>query len=74
MAAAEVSGVVALLLERNPKLTPGDVRRILTSSATRLGPQDRSDDFGSGLIDPMKALDTAGPPPHAAEQRPAPGR
>ena len=37
VAAAEVSGIVALLLERNPKLTPADIRRILTSSAKRLG-------------------------------------
>src|SRR5207302_1557282 len=29
VAAAEVSGVVALLIERNPRLTPKDVRRIL---------------------------------------------
>ena len=33
VAAAEVSGIVALLLERNPKLTPADIRRILTASA-----------------------------------------
>ena len=37
VAAAQVSGIVALLLERNPKLTPADVRRILQSSARRLG-------------------------------------
>ena len=37
VAAAEVSGIVALLLERNPKLTPADIRRILTASARRLG-------------------------------------
>ena len=36
IAAAEVSGIVALLLERNPKLTPADIRRILTASAKRL--------------------------------------
>jgi len=30
-----VSGIVALLLERNPKLTPADIRRILTASAKR---------------------------------------
>jgi hypothetical protein len=38
VAAAEVSGIVALLLERNPKLTPADIRRILTASAKRLSP------------------------------------
>ena len=33
VAAAEVSGIVALLLERNPKLNSADIRRILTASA-----------------------------------------
>jgi filamentous hemagglutinin family protein len=61
VAAAEVSGIVALLLERNPKLTPADVRRILTQSAKRLSPGDRDDSFGSGLIDPLKALQLADP-------------
>ena len=61
VAAAEVSGIVALLLERNPKLTPADVRRILQSSARRLGPGERDDSFGSGLIDPLKALQLADP-------------
>jgi hypothetical protein len=36
---------VALLLERNPKLTPADIRRILQSSARRLGPGERDDSF-----------------------------
>jgi subtilisin family serine protease len=61
VAAAEVSGIVALLLERNPKLTPAEVRRILQSSARRLGPGERDDSFGSGLIDPLKALQLADP-------------
>jgi Subtilase family/M26 IgA1-specific Metallo-endopeptidase N-terminal region len=61
VAAAEVSGIVALLLERNPKLTPADVRRILQASAKRLGPGERDDNFGSGLIDPLKALQLADP-------------
>src|SRR6266511_904328 len=43
VAAAEVSGIVALLLERNPKLTPADIRRILTTSAKRLGPGQRDE-------------------------------
>jgi subtilisin family serine protease len=76
VAAAEVSGIVALLLERNPKLTPADIRRILTASARRLAPGDRDDNFGAGLIDPLKALQladsrmvTATPPPASPRQR-----
>jgi subtilisin family serine protease len=59
VAAAEVSGIVALLLERNPKLTPADIRRIL--SAKRLAPGERHDNFGSGLINPLQALQLADP-------------
>ena len=56
-----MSGIVALLLERNPKLTPADIRRILQASAKRLGPGERDDNFGSGLIDPLQALQLADP-------------
>jgi hypothetical protein len=71
VAAAEVSGIVALLLERNPKLTPADVRRILQASARRLGAGERDDNFGSGLIDPLKALQMADPRTAATTPRPA---
>jgi subtilisin family serine protease len=85
VASAEVSGLAALLLERNPNLTPDDVRKILTSSARRLGSKDRDNDFGSGLIDPSKAIQTAGdmksldytgavPPRPAPAQKPQPAR
>jgi len=60
--AAEVSDVVARLLQRNPKLTPADIRRILTVNSRRLAPGgQRDDNFGSGLIDPPKALQLADP-------------
>ena len=62
VAAAQVSGVVALMLERNPKLTPADVRRILTSTARRLGTAPRDDNFGAGLIDPLRAIQAATDP------------
>jgi filamentous hemagglutinin family protein len=58
VATAHISGIVALLLERNPRLTPDDVRRILTASAKRLGPNN---EFGAGLVDPAKALRLAEP-------------
>jgi subtilisin family serine protease len=60
VASAEVSGVAALLLERNPSLGPEDVRKILTASARHLGKGDRDDDFGWGLVNPFKAIQSAG--------------
>ena len=59
VAAAEVSGVVALMLERNPNLRPADVRRILTTTARRLGTAPRDDNFGAGLVDPLRAIQAA---------------
>ena len=56
VAAAHVSGVVALLIERNPKLTPADVRRILTRTAKSLGPRERS---GAGLVNAYQAVSSA---------------
>ncbi len=56
VAAAHVSGVVALLLERKPDLTPDAVRRILLSSAADLGPTGRDDQFGAGLTDAYGAV------------------
>jgi subtilisin family serine protease len=59
VAAAEVSGVAALLIERNAALTPNDVRRILTGTAKHLGPPGRGRDFGAGLVDAAKAVGSA---------------
>jgi hypothetical protein len=55
-AAAEVSGAVALLLERNPDLNPEAVRRALMSTARDLGPKGIDPDFGAGLVDPYRAM------------------
>jgi hypothetical protein len=56
-----VAAFERVFADRNPKLTPADIRRILTASARRLGPGERDDGFGSGLIDPLKALQLAEP-------------
>jgi hypothetical protein len=58
--------------DRNPKLTPADIRRILTASARRLAPGDRDDNFGAGLIDPLKALQLAEPRTATTAPTPAP--
>jgi subtilisin family serine protease len=55
-AAAHVSGVAALLLERRPELPPEGVRRILQATARDLGPRGRDDQFGFGLADAFTAI------------------
>jgi len=59
MAAAHVTGAVALLLEADPALTPADARRILTETAKDLGPAGRDADTGAGLIDAAAAVAAA---------------
>jgi hypothetical protein len=56
VAAAEVSGVIALMLERKPNATPDEIRRALQATARDLGPRGRDDDFGWGLVDPYLAM------------------
>jgi filamentous hemagglutinin family protein len=55
VAAAHVSGVAALLLERNPNLKPDELKRLLTSTATKLK-GSRPEDVGAGLVAPYDAL------------------
>jgi subtilisin family serine protease len=57
--AAYVSGVAALILERNPALKPGDVRAILTKTAGDLGAPGRDDLFGAGKADAFAAVTAA---------------
>lgn len=67
--AAEVSGIVALMLERNKGLTPEKVRAILQATAKDLGPKSRDRLFGAGLANAYAAL-TAEESTHA-QARPA---
>ncbi len=57
VAAANVSGVVALLLERYPTLTPAQVRTALTRTAKVILPNDKAFQTGAGLVDPVAALE-----------------
>jgi subtilisin family serine protease/flagellar hook assembly protein FlgD len=56
MAAPVVSGTIALMLSRNPLLTPDDVRRILTQSAVDIGEKGKDLFFGNGRINVYLSL------------------
>jgi subtilisin family serine protease len=55
-ATAYVSGVVALLLERNRDLDTGAVLALITAGAEDLGPAGRDDDFGAGRVNAFASL------------------
>jgi subtilisin family serine protease len=57
-AAGYVSGLAALLIDRNPGITPDGIRAALTSTAHDLGPKGRDDQFGAGLADALAAVQT----------------
>jgi subtilisin family serine protease len=56
LSAPQVSGIAALLLQRQPNLRPRDVRHVLVTTAKDLGPRGRDSMFGAGLADALKAV------------------
>ena len=54
--AAYISGLAALVLERNPALKPEEVRAILMKTARDLGAPGRDDLFGAGEADAFAAV------------------
>ncbi len=62
-AAAYISGIAALLLEREPGLSPDAVRGVLLRTARDLGPKGRDKDFGAGLADAFEAVTSLGVKP-----------
>ena len=75
MAAPHVAGVVALMLEANPDLTPDQVRSIVVGSADALPGCPLVIDCGAGLVDAVGAVQGAlaarPQPPVAAATAPA---
>ena len=74
IAAAHVSGIVALLLEHKPSLKPGEIRAALTATAQPLGPPRPDSDFGAGLVSAYRAVmwldrTPAAPGPTVARKR-----
>jgi serine protease AprX len=68
MAAPHIAGIAALLLERNPTLTPLQVRKILMDSAKTIESAEAPNTQGKGLVDVVKALQVAGQPRSEGEQ------
>jgi hypothetical protein len=55
-AAAYVSGIAALLLERDPELDAHAVTELITMGADDLGPSGRDDEFGAGRANALSSL------------------
>jgi len=67
IAAAHVSGIAALLIERKPSMTPADVRSTLIATARRIGPPTPDSDFGAGLANAWRAVTWLDRAPPAAD-------
>jgi subtilisin family serine protease len=72
LSAAYVSGLAALMLARNPALTPEEVRQALIQSARDLGPAGRDDRFGAGEADAFAAVSAVAAPVATASEPPKP--
>ncbi|MBN9603484.1 MAG: S8 family serine peptidase [Afipia felis] len=71
LSAAYVSGLAALVLARNPSLTPDEVRQALTQSARDLGAPGQDDRFGAGEADAFAAVSAVAAPVATASEPPA---
>jgi subtilisin family serine protease len=69
VAAAHVSGIAALLLDRHPGLTPEALQAVLLRTAKDLGAPGRDEVFGAGLVNAYDALTALAP--QTAERTPA---
>ncbi|MGJ4949205.1 S8 family serine peptidase [Bradyrhizobium sp. HKCCYLS20291] len=70
--AAYVSGLAALVLERNAALRPETVRTVLTKTARDLGAPGRDDLFGAGEADALAAVEAVLSPREAPAVSAAP--
>ena len=59
MATPHVAGLAALLVARDPSLTPEEVRQLVRAGAADLGPSGKDASFGYGRIDAAASLAAA---------------
>ncbi|HUT99015.1 MAG TPA: S8 family serine peptidase [bacterium] len=63
MATPHVAGACALLLDADPSLTPEKLKQILEDTALDLGDPGKDNDYGSGRLDVLAAVESLGSPP-----------
>ena len=63
MAAPCVAGVIALMLEKDPDLTPSDLCRLIETTAVKLS-ETKSNTTGSGRVDALAAINGGEPTPY----------
>jgi subtilisin family serine protease len=73
MASPVAAGVGALLLSKNPSLTPAQVKQILQSSATDKGTAGVDNIYGYGLVNASAAINGSSPPAAPSLTSPADG-
>jgi hypothetical protein len=56
MASPHVAGIAALLLQANPKLSPGEVKSSLMNTADAIQSKDSVYEVGAGLVDAYEAV------------------
>lgn len=59
MSTPHVAGVVALILDADPSLTPAQVEKILIRTATDMGDKGFDVAYGHGFVNALKAVDLA---------------
>ncbi|MEA2036998.1 MAG: S8 family serine peptidase [Nanoarchaeota archaeon] len=64
MATPHVAGVVALLVDAVPSITPTEVKETLMNTAIDKGEVGPDNAYGWGVVDTLKALITLDPPQH----------
>ncbi len=72
MAAPHAAGIAALLLSKNPSLTPAQVKTYLQTTATDKGAAGRDDTFGYGLVNALAAVNAVPAPPPTPTPSPSP--
>jgi subtilisin family serine protease len=61
-AAPHVAAIAALMLQRNPFITPATIRSVLTATAVDIGAPGFDDVAGAGRVDALAAVNAVPPP------------